>query len=44
MNSDIFEGCVPAHYRYETRADLFFELRREFPNLVGFKEFGRVTR
>ncbi|MFH3575295.1 dihydrodipicolinate synthase family protein, partial [Acinetobacter baumannii] len=23
-----------------TRADLFFELRREFPNLIGFKEFG----
>lgn len=28
------------YYGYETRADLFFELRREFPNLVGFKEFG----
>ena len=28
------------YYGYETKADLFFELRREFPNLVGFKEFG----
>ncbi len=28
------------HYGFETRADLFFELRREHPNLVGFKEFG----
>ncbi len=28
------------YYGYETRADLFFDLRREFPNLVGFKEFG----
>ena len=28
------------YYGFETRADLFFELRREFPNLVGFKEFG----
>ena len=27
-------------YGFETRADLFFDLRREFPNLVGFKEFG----
>ncbi len=27
-------------YGFETRADLFFNLRREFPNLVGFKEFG----
>ena len=27
-------------YGFETKADLFFELRREFPNLVGFKEFG----
>ena len=26
--------------RFETKADLFFDLRREFPNLVGFKEFG----
>ncbi len=28
------------YYGYETKADLFFELRREFPSLVGFKEFG----
>lgn len=28
------------NYGLETRADLFFDLRREFPHLVGFKEFG----
>lgn len=28
------------YYGFETKADLFFELRREHPNLVGFKEFG----
>jgi len=28
------------YYGYETRADLFFELRNEFSNLIGFKEFG----
>ena len=28
------------YYGFETRAELFFNLRREFPNLVGFKEFG----
>ncbi len=28
------------YYGYETRADLFFDLRSRFPNLVGFKEFG----
>ena len=28
------------YYGFETKADLFFELRDEFPNLVGFKEFG----
>jgi 4-hydroxy-tetrahydrodipicolinate synthase len=28
------------HYGFQTRADLFFDLRREHPNLVGFKEFG----
>ena len=28
------------HYGYETRADLFFELRARHPHLVGFKEFG----
>ncbi len=39
-------GGLPAviynspYYGFETRADLFFDLRREFPSLVGFKEFG----
>ena len=39
-------GDLPAviynspHYGFETRAELFFELRAEHPNLVGFKEFG----
>ncbi|MFH3784776.1 dihydrodipicolinate synthase family protein [Acinetobacter baumannii] len=28
------------YYGFATRADLSFELRREFPNLIGFKEFG----
>ena len=28
------------YYGFETKADLFFSLRSEFPNLVGFKEFG----
>lgn len=28
------------YYGFETKADLFFDLRREFENLVGFKEFG----
>ena len=28
------------YYGFETRAELFFDLNREFPNLVGFKEFG----
>ena len=28
------------YYGFETRADLFFDLRREHTNLVGFKEFG----
>jgi 4-hydroxy-tetrahydrodipicolinate synthase len=28
------------YYGFATRADLFFELRRRHPNLVGFKEFG----
>jgi len=31
------------HYGFETKADLFFELRRDFPNLVGFKEFGGAS-
>lgn len=39
-------GDLPAviynspYYGFETKADLFFALRREHPNLVGFKEFG----
>ena len=28
------------YYGYETKAELFFDLRRRHPNLVGFKEFG----
>jgi dihydrodipicolinate synthase/N-acetylneuraminate lyase len=28
------------YYGFETRAELFFDLRDEFPNLVGYKEFG----
>ncbi len=28
------------YYGFETKADLFFDLRHEFSNLVGFKEFG----
>ena len=28
------------YYGYETKADLFFELRNKHKNLVGFKEFG----
>ena len=28
------------YYGFETKADLFFDLRREFPSLIGFKEFG----
>ena len=39
-------GKLPAviynspYYGFETRADLFFELRKQHENLVGFKEFG----
>jgi len=39
-------GGLPAviynspYYGFETKADLFFDLRRDHPNLVGFKEFG----
>lgn len=39
-------GDLPAviynspYYGFETKADLFFDLRREHTNLVGFKEFG----
>src|SRR5450830_1338717 len=28
------------YYGFATRAELFFELRREHPNLIGYKEFG----
>ena len=28
------------YYGFETKADLFFDLRAQFPHLVGFKEFG----
>jgi 4-hydroxy-tetrahydrodipicolinate synthase len=28
------------YYGFSTRADLFFDLKKEFTNLVGFKEFG----
>lgn len=28
------------YYGFETQAELFFDLRRDFPSLVGFKEFG----
>ena len=28
------------YYGFQTKADLFFDLHRQFPNLVGFKEFG----
>ena len=39
-------GTLPAviynspYYGFETKADLFFDLRNDFPSLVGFKEFG----
>ena len=28
------------YYGFSTKADLFFDLRKQYPNLVGFKEFG----
>ncbi len=31
------------YYGFETKAELFFELRRNHPNLVGFKEFGGAS-
>lgn len=31
------------YYGFETKADLFFSLRAEHPNLIGFKEFGGVA-
>jgi dihydrodipicolinate synthase/N-acetylneuraminate lyase len=39
-------GDLPAviynspYYGFETKADLFFDLRKDHPTLVGFKEFG----
>jgi len=39
-------GRLPAviynspYYGFETKAELFFDLRSRYPNLVGFKEFG----
>jgi 4-hydroxy-tetrahydrodipicolinate synthase len=39
-------GDLPAviynspYYGFETRAELFFELRNKYANLIGFKEFG----
>jgi len=30
------------YYGFATRADLFFELRNKYSNLIGFKEFGGV--
>ncbi|MDA7881873.1 dihydrodipicolinate synthase family protein [Akkermansiaceae bacterium] len=42
-------GDLPAviynspYYGFETKADLFFQLRAQFPSLVGFKEFGGAT-
>jgi len=39
-------GGLPAviynspYYGFETKADLFFDLRKRYPNLIGFKEFG----
>ena len=31
------------YYGYETRADLFFDIRSRHPHLIGFKEFGGAT-
>lgn len=42
-------GDLPAviynspYYGFETKADLFFDLRRRHANLVGFKEFGGAS-
>jgi 1-pyrroline-4-hydroxy-2-carboxylate deaminase len=46
--SDILEAAVDLpsviynspYYGFETKADLFFDLQRRYPHLVGFKEFG----
>ena len=31
------------YYGFETKADLFFNLRKNYPQLVGFKEFGGAS-
>ena len=31
------------YYGFETRADLFFDLHKDHPNLIGFKEFGGAS-
>lgn len=31
------------YYGFATRADLFFDLQKQYPNLIGFKEFGGGT-
>jgi len=31
------------YYGFETKADLFFNLQKKYPNLIGFKEFGGAT-
>ena len=31
------------YYGFETRAELFFDLRSQYPHLVGFKEFGGAS-
>jgi 4-hydroxy-tetrahydrodipicolinate synthase len=44
----VLESCVDLpsviynspYYGFQTRADLFFDLRARYPHLVGFKEFG----
>jgi 4-hydroxy-tetrahydrodipicolinate synthase len=46
--ASVLEGAVDLpsviynspYYGFQTRAELFFDLRREFPHLIGFKEFG----
>lgn len=42
-------GDLPAviynspYYGFETKADLFFDLHKQFSNLIGFKEFGGAS-
>lgn len=31
------------YYGFSTKADLFFDLRKTYPNLIGFKEFGGIA-